>query len=43
MRKRIKIIAPAGLFDPKDRVKLEKMGYEVIFPFEHRKKLRKVI
>lgn len=42
-KKTLKLIAPAGLFNPEDRVKLLNMGYEVIFPFEHRRKLSKVI
>jgi len=40
-KKMLKLIAPAGLFNPEDRVKLEKMGYIVIFPFEHKKQLSK--
>lgn len=42
-KKRLKLIAPAGLLSPEDRVKLEKMGYDVVFPFEHRKRLEKVV
>jgi len=43
MKKRIPIIAPAGVKSVNDRIKLEKMGYRIVFPFEHRRKKIRVI